>query len=585
MGFKLRHVLIVGIILFAFGLRLWRTDNFEFGHLYYSATAVNMLESPKNFFFLAADAGGVTVDKTPISLWLQSLSVAFIGVSGFSLIIVSIFCNSLSIAVLYRMISREFGYSAGLVAALVLATTPISISVDRTNVADSVLYLSMLIATWGFLWAIRQPTMRHVMIAAALMGVAFNVKMLQAFVALPALYGAYLFGASGGWWLKVRQMIAATLVLIFVAASWLTVVELVPKDQRPYIGSTRNNSTLELVFGYSALFRFLGAERYYELLGEEPVSTQSGGASPEIGSPGLLRFFQKELGNELSWLLPFAAWSMIFLLTSGRLKFPLSKEHRAVMVWGGWLLPGIFVMSNLQFLHAFYLATLAPPLAALVGIGYVYIIKSPRLIAYATLISTVMFQLFLVTYYDVQVIFFVIALGVCLGLLMFTKHHLAYLLSLLLIPVFWGIATAQARYDLIAPTAYAGQQNIVTYADLALNLVEGDYAVTDILQRNDAVKYDLVVSNQGFGSEITMRTNLRILYLGGFTGKDPIYTLDEFISMVDGGEVGFVLSTGQHPEMMQYVAAVCEHVRDVIPPYVNPRTSETTSGIILYQCE
>lgn len=589
---------ILIILCLTCALRLWRSDSFGIGHGYYSAAAVNMLQSPANFFFVVADAGRVTVDKTPISLWLQSLSAGLIGVSGFALILPSIFANCLSICILYRLLAQDFGRMAGLIAAFVLATTPVSIAVDRSNVADSILILTMLIAAWGFLRAIHQSSLSNILLAGALVGVAFNVKMLQAFIALPAFYAAYFFSAKAGWWRKFQQLIVASLMIVIVSASWLTIVQLTPAEQRPYIGSTRTNSAFELVFGYSALYRFLGSDQYYALFGEEAPTRTSTVVSVEIGAPGPLRFFQKELGNEMAWLLPFAFWSMIILFASSKPKFPLTKQHRALMLWGLWLVAGMIVLSSLHTLHAFYLATLVPALAALIGIGareIWQVVQERRAlgigIAYTALLSTLAFQYILASNYPVNlwVLLLLSSVGIALLLIATLRQWQwigisAYLFSLLLIPFVWGLATAIERFDVTVPVAYEARDTVVTRADLGINLVEGELSISDLVQRDENRSYDLVVSNQGFGAHVTMLTDLRVLYLGGFSGNDPIYSLATFAKMLEAGEIAFVLETSQDPEIMSYVATVCTQVRVVIEPHTDPSTGVISGGAILYQC-
>jgi hypothetical protein len=87
-----------------------------------------------NFFFASFDpAGFVTIDKPPLGFWFQVASVTLFGFSGTSLLLPEALAGVLSVLVLYWLVAATFGQVAGLVAALGLATTPISVVTARNN--------------------------------------------------------------------------------------------------------------------------------------------------------------------------------------------------------------------------------------------------------------------------------------------------------------------------------------------------------------------------------------------------------------------------------------------------------------------
>lgn len=61
---------------------------------------------------------------------------------------------------------------------------------------------------------------------------------------------------------------AGTIILILVSLSWAFIVDLIPEGNRPYVGSSTNNSVMELIIGHNGL----------ERLGIGSKSTQGGGA-------------------------------------------------------------------------------------------------------------------------------------------------------------------------------------------------------------------------------------------------------------------------------------------------------------------
>ena len=71
---------LAGICGLAGLLYLWLIGSSNYGNAYYSAAVRSMTESPTNFLFGAADPyGAVSVDKPPLALWPQAVSVAVFG--------------------------------------------------------------------------------------------------------------------------------------------------------------------------------------------------------------------------------------------------------------------------------------------------------------------------------------------------------------------------------------------------------------------------------------------------------------------------------------------------------------------------
>ena len=80
---KVVHLLLGAIVLFALGLHLYNINAIGDANSYYTAAVESMLQSWKNFFFVAAEPGGsVTVDKPPLGLWTEAVSAYFFGVNG-----------------------------------------------------------------------------------------------------------------------------------------------------------------------------------------------------------------------------------------------------------------------------------------------------------------------------------------------------------------------------------------------------------------------------------------------------------------------------------------------------------------------
>jgi len=247
---------LLAIIALGAFLRFYQLGTYTIGNTYYAATVKSMLTSWHNFFYASFEPGGsVTVDKPPLGFWVQTISAYIFGVNGFALALPQALAGTLSIPVLYHLVRKYFGIWAGLTAALVLALMPVTIATERNNTIDGLLVFVLLLAAWAFIKATETGKTRHLLMGVILVGLGFNIKMLQAFMPLPAFYAIYFFGARTPWWKRILQLGAATIVLLVVSFAWVVAVDLTPADQRPYIGSSDNNTVMELIIGHNGLSR------------------------------------------------------------------------------------------------------------------------------------------------------------------------------------------------------------------------------------------------------------------------------------------------------------------------------------------
>ncbi|MDP4183307.1 MAG: glycosyltransferase family 39 protein [Bacillota bacterium] len=240
-------------------LSFYAIGNEGYSNEYYASAVKSMLTSWHNFFFASLDPGGyVTVDKPALGLWLQAISAFIFGFHGWSIILPEALSAVLSVAILFHIVKRFFGKAAGLAAASALGMTPILIAVSRTNNLDSSLVMILLLATWSLLVAAEKGSFRFLILAMTLVGIGFNIKMLEAFMVLPAFYLVYLFTSPAKVGKRILQLAGATAVLLIVSLSWSVAVDLTPAESRPYIGSSQTNSVLELALGYNGIQRVTG---------------------------------------------------------------------------------------------------------------------------------------------------------------------------------------------------------------------------------------------------------------------------------------------------------------------------------------
>ncbi|HYZ29964.1 MAG TPA: hypothetical protein VE570_12960, partial [Thermoleophilaceae bacterium] len=71
---------LLGLVALAAVLNLWSLGRNGWANDYYAAAVRSMSSSWHNFFFASFDPSGVmTVDKPPLALWVQALSVRIFG--------------------------------------------------------------------------------------------------------------------------------------------------------------------------------------------------------------------------------------------------------------------------------------------------------------------------------------------------------------------------------------------------------------------------------------------------------------------------------------------------------------------------
>jgi len=366
-----------------------------YGNLYYASGVKSMADNWHNFFFVSFDPGGfVTIDKPAFGFWLQALSTKLFGFTPFSIFLPQAVCGVLAVLLLYTLVRRHFGVTAGLVAALALAVTPISVVTDRNNTIDGTLALVLLLAAWAVIHAAETGKLRWLLLSALFVGIGFNIKMAEAYLVVPALGLTYLLCAPRTIWTRIWHLLVAILVMLVISLSWAVAVDMTPATQRPYVGSTQTNSEVSLATGYNGLNRLhIGGNQR----GAFPQRNQSnasaadtrntrnavpstqGDAPFQIGSLDPLHLFSPSLGGQIAWLLPFALLAIVAVAwQKKRFDFQRDRQQLGLILWGFWLLTmAIFFTLDSNF-HQYYMTEMAPGLNALVGIGLVVMWRDYR---------------------------------------------------------------------------------------------------------------------------------------------------------------------------------------------------------------
>ena len=216
------------------------------------------------------------------------------------------------------------GRAAGAIAALSLALSPVNVAVDRSNNTESCLILVLLAAVWLAMRAAETGRLALLCAAMAAIGIGFNVKMGAALVLAPVLALTFSLArpAAPVTWHLGRQAIAG-LVLVAVSLSWAIFFDLTPARDRPYAGSTKHNSMLELALVHNGAARFVAISAPEANPATLTRHRPDAPASTEVRQPvmtddsptGPLRLFRPRAAAQFAWLLPLAlaglvlAWS------------------------------------------------------------------------------------------------------------------------------------------------------------------------------------------------------------------------------------------------------------------------------------
>jgi len=364
---RVHHLALVGVLALSAVLNTRRLSQNGYANNFYSAAVKSMLHSFHNFLFVSFDPGGlVTVDKPPLALWVQAASAKLFGFSPLSLLLPEAIIGVLAVAVLYLVLARRLGPLPALAGALALAVFPSFVAVSRENAVDPLLILLMVLACAAGLRAVESGRWRTLLLSGLLVGLAFNTKTLAAYLVVPGIALAYIVCAPGSLWRRTLQLLAAGLVMAIVSFAWIAFVELTPASQRPFVGSSTNNTELGLTFEYNGFGRVEG-----EYGGPGGQTTVKPGAIPHVvlppprhrpakpaaaakrkpalgpngqplgpngreiaptpfaQSPKPLRLFGTGLGDQGGWLLPFAFFGLIAMaLTRLGTWFSLVRSRR-----------------------------------------------------------------------------------------------------------------------------------------------------------------------------------------------------------------------------------------------------------------
>jgi 4-amino-4-deoxy-L-arabinose transferase-like glycosyltransferase len=394
---------------------------------------------------------------------------------------------------------------------------------------------------------------------------------------------------------------AAALVLVVVSAAWIVVYDMTPPASRPYAGTTDSNSIAELVVGPYGVGRFVRQVRPSVASVGEAGARSAMAVAPSLGPAGgprtgLARLFVRvpagplrladgQLAGQVGWLLPLAIMGAALGARGERWRWPLPPARLSLVLWVAWAATyGVVYSAAGGFFHFYYLSTMAPPLAALAGIGLVGLWRRVveltwrALLLPATLLATAVWQLYIdasavggwrEVLGDIAAVreqagawrswlHLIVAAGslVAAGALivMVRRPVRAFavgaatlgVVCALVLPVTWALSSVLVPGHGFLPSADVARLLGVHALDArgGSRFVEPASLATliEFLNANRGKeRYLLATSTTTLAAPIIIETGQPVMARGGFHGLDPILTPEGLARMVEAGDVRFVM--------------------------------------------
>ena len=345
---------------------LWGLDRNGWANPYYSAAAQAGSKDWTAFFFGSFEWGNlITVDKTPLSTWVESLSVRLFGLNSWSILVPQALMGVATTFLIYKIVRAGFGAAPSLLAGAIYATTPVVFLMSRFNNPEPLMGLLMVAAAYVSLKAMGSGRLRTFAVAGLLLGLAFMAKQVQAFVMVPALCVALLTFSHGRLGSRVRQLFVAAAAVLVTSAAWLVAVELTPASRRPYIGGSVTNSALELTIDYNGLARFIQIPT--TITGNRP-----GPGKDELApyNGGFNRLFDGNFAPEIAWLLfPAIALAIVVVVLGRTLNLNAIQKNLATLAIVWFLTAFLLLCFMGSMIHTYYTYSLAAPVALVLPIG------------------------------------------------------------------------------------------------------------------------------------------------------------------------------------------------------------------------
>ena len=594
----LAAVLGVAALLYAWGM------GHAAIHPYYGAAIRSMATGWRAFFFGGLDtSGSITLDKVPGAFWPDAVSVWIFGPHTWAAALPHVIEGVLTVWLLHRIVRAWAGPLAALIAALTLTFTPVTVVLNRATIPDTALTLLLVAAAGALQKAARTGRLLPLITCGVWVGLAFQTKMLQAWLVLPVFAVVYLLAAGNSPLQRAWRLLLSGAVTLAVSCSWAVIAWLTPADSRPYIDATSNNNPFSLVFGYNGLSRFSDDGTAF---GAVPATA----ASRTTGNTGWGMLVNHTVGPQIAWFLPLAVLALVTALI-WRAREPRTDPLRAgFLLWGGWLAVHAVVFSVSNGNHPYYTAVLAPAIAALAGGGFALFWSAyesggrRRLWLPSAIVLTVAWALVLdgPTWFASRLPAFAVIFAVCgaLGLWpgasrtsqRLVRSSLATgIAATLLVPAGWAVSSLDPRYAGASTSPTAGpvgeahqralhRASAPRRAELDRPSIRDTALLDYLIEHRNGEKY-LLATQAAYPAERLLRAQAQpILVMGGFTGNTPFPGAPRLGNLISTHQLRYVLLTRLRPTTpaTTWVRSHCERLRSGVYGW------RTRGNFRLYDC-
>ena len=550
---------------------------------YYAAAVQAASQNWTAWLFGSLDAANyVSIDKPPLATMIMGLSARLFGFSSFSMLLPSVLAGVGSVWLLYSAVKRQFGFTSAIISAVTLMLTPVAALMFGFNNPDAILTFMLTASGYAFLRSLegKRPLL-WLGLAGLFTGLAFNAKMLQGLMVLPAMVIVYLAFAKPPIVTRFLHLMFAGVITTVSTLWWSALVWLTPSGNRPWVGSTNDNSIWSLIFGYNGFGRLLG--NHGGGGGETPPSggmamamaspggmgggAPSGGHGPGGtgfgGQTGIFRIFNNDFGPNIAWLLILALASGGLLLWILRKTPRINRGRAAVIFWMLWLIIHIVIFSMTSgVIHPYYVVVMAPAVAALVGIGvpflwgayvrrksYAWIL--PMLVGVTAAIAIIILSYAGTMTWLMWMVGILGAVGMA-GLLVNLYTPKRWLQNLAIItsvaacmtaPVVYTLSTSNVTHTGSIPTAgpsstaMQGSNNEKSQADSTL--------VQYLLQNQNDTTWLVAVDSANESAAIQLTGGRPVMAIGGFNGSDTPLTLEQFKQLVAYGKLKYYAASSR----------------------------------------
>ncbi|WP_405859028.1 glycosyltransferase family 39 protein [Streptomyces sp. NBC_01515] len=332
-------------------------------HPFYGAAIRSMAGGWRAFFFGGLDTNGsISIDKLPGAFWPDAVSVWLFGPHTWAAALPQVVEGVLTVWLLHRIVRAWAGPFAALIAALVLTLTPVTVVLNRATIPDTALTLLLVAAAGALQKAVRTERLLPLITCGIWIGLAFQAKMLQAWLVLPVFAVVYQVVAPGTPLKRALRFLLGGTVALAVSCFWVLIAWATPVADRPYLDGTSDNNPFALVFGYNGLSRFSSDSTAFGAVAGTANSRTT-------GNTGWNMLINDTVGPQVAWFLPLAVLAAVLgvVWRAGQPRTDLTRA--GFLLWGGWLAVHAVVFSASNGNHAYYMAVIAPALAALAGGG------------------------------------------------------------------------------------------------------------------------------------------------------------------------------------------------------------------------